>query len=128
MSLLSASIARMPSAPYSPTAHEISTKLYSGRAWDDPAYLASQLSTAGFVNVGTEMKKHKAKVGSVGMFMETMQMPLMLVKGFWPEEQREALVKELNGCMEREVEKLVGEDGAVEMEFEGVCGWGWKGE
>jgi hypothetical protein len=54
-----------------------------------------------------------------------MQMPLTIVASFWPEAQREALVREINPIMLKELEKMV-VDGVVQMEFEGVCVWGDK--
>jgi hypothetical protein len=54
-----------------------------------------------------------------------MQMPLNIVKAFWPEEQQDALIKEINPIMEKELENMV-VDGQVRMEFEGLCVWGYK--
>jgi hypothetical protein len=57
--------------------------------------------------------------------LETLQMPLTVIALFWPEAQREALIREINPIMLKELEKMV-VDGAVQMEFEGVCVWGDK--
>ncbi|KAH7406636.1 S-adenosyl-L-methionine-dependent methyltransferase [Phaeosphaeria sp. MPI-PUGE-AT-0046c] len=124
--LLSASISQMPSAPYNPTATEVVNLLYSGRDWGSPQYVSSQLESAGFSSVSNEVIKKRASVGNADLFMESMQFPLMMVKNFWPEEKREELLKELNQKMRGEVDKMVCEDGRVEMEFEGICAWGWK--
>ncbi|KAF2032856.1 S-adenosyl-L-methionine-dependent methyltransferase [Setomelanomma holmii] len=131
--VLSDSIAKMSSShtppPYNPSASELESKMFSGRPWGDASYVAAQLKDAGFQRVQTEFKREKAKVGSPKLFMETMQFPLMLVKMYWPEEKREEYLEELNGVMLGEVVRLAGgEEGSVEMEFKGVCGWGWKGE
>lgn len=56
-----------------------------------------------------------------------MQFPLkMIIASFWPEERRERYVEEVNAIMLREVEGQVNDEGGVEMEFEGLCAWGWK--
>lgn len=56
-----------------------------------------------------------------------MQFPLkMIIASFWPEERRERYVEEVNAIMLREVEGQVNDEGVVEMEFEGLCAWGWK--
>jgi hypothetical protein len=52
-------------------------------------------------------------------------MPLTVIALFWPEAQREALIREINPIMLKELEKMV-VDKAVQMEFEGVCVWGDK--
>ena len=58
-----------------------------------------------------------------------MQFPLQIVKAYWPEDKQEAYLKELNNIMYAEVVKMAGgETQSVEMEFEGIVGWGWKGE
>jgi hypothetical protein len=54
----------MPSAPYNPTATEITDKMFSGKPWNEPAFVSSQLSEAGFVNVQSEQKVHAAGVGT----------------------------------------------------------------
>jgi hypothetical protein len=54
-----------------------------------------------------------------------MQFPLNIIKAFWPEEQRDALVEEINPIMLRELEGMT-VDGVVQMEFEGLCAWGYK--
>ena len=101
--------------------------MFSGRAWGEEAYVGSQLREAGFVNVQTEIRKEKASVGSAKLFMESMQLPLMIVKGFWLEEKQDGWMKELNEVMYKEVVKVAGgEDGVVEMEFEAILAWAWK--
>lgn len=124
--LLDTSISLMPSKPYNPTATEIKNLIYSGRAWDSPEYVAAQLKSAGFSSVAAETLKKRASVGNAELFMESMQFPLMMVKNFWPEDKRDELLKELNVKMRAEVDKLAGKDGKVEMEFEGICAWGWR--
>lgn len=126
--ILSRSITRMSSPqPYCPSAHELEAKMFSGRAWGEEAYVGSQLREAGFVNVQTEIRKEKASVGSAKLFMESMQLPLMIVKGFWLEEKQDGWMKELNEVMYKEVVKVAGgEDGVVEMEFEAILAWAWK--
>jgi hypothetical protein len=54
-----------------------------------------------------------------------MQMPLTIIASFWPEDERKALVEEINPIMLKELEKMC-VDGMVQMEFEGVCVWGEK--
>jgi len=56
-----------------------------------------------------------------------MHFPLkMIIASFWPEEKREAYVEEVNAIMLKEIEGQVNSEGIVEMEFEGLCAWGWK--
>ena len=57
--------------------------------------------------------------------LESMQMPLNIIKMFWPEEKRDELVREMNPLLKCELEGLV-VDGVVQMEFDGCCAWGWK--
>jgi len=67
MPLLTRCIALMPSQPYSPSAAEVTAKLYAGRAWDEPSYVASGLRAAGFTGVETDVRTIVAKVGSPAM-------------------------------------------------------------
>jgi hypothetical protein len=41
-----------------------------------------------------------------------MQFPLNIVKAFWPEEQQDALIEEINPI--------------ILKELEGLCAWGYK--
>jgi hypothetical protein len=116
----------MPEAQNSPSPDQIKQKMYAGLAWDEPEFVAQQLKDAGFANVETEIVAYKARVGSPDAFMQTMQFPLKLVQMFWPEDKKDAWLARLNELMMVEVKKLAGEDGAVEMGFEGLCAWGWK--
>jgi hypothetical protein len=57
-----------------------------------------------------------------------MQFPLkMILASFWPEDKREDYLKELNEIMTKEVGKKTNEKGEVELDFEGIIAWGWKG-
>jgi hypothetical protein len=59
--------------------------------------------------------------------MQTMQFPLTMTKSFWPEDKQDTYFKQLIEIMNREVVQMAGgEDKEVEMEFEGLVGWGWK--
>jgi hypothetical protein len=54
----------MPSNPYNPSPSEITDKMFSSKPWNEPSFVLSQLSEAGFVNVQSEQKVNVAGVGS----------------------------------------------------------------
>lgn len=125
--LLTRSIARLSPAPYSPSVADLSAKMFAGRDWGNQTYVAAQLSAAGFENVDTLREKRMAVCGSPRQFMQTMQMVMKFVGMFWEEGERERLVSEVSGLMlEEAVKDAGGEEGSVEIEFDGIVAWGWK--
>nr|GFD51825.1 hypothetical protein [Tanacetum cinerariifolium] len=63
------------------------------------------------------------------VFMTTMSIVLGMLSAQWPEEKREAWLKELLETMKGIViEEVGGPDGHVFMDFEGIVGVGVKGE
>lgn len=68
-SLLERCMALMPDHPYTPSAAEVKAKLYAGRAWDEPAYVAEELRAAGFTGVETDVRTIVARVGTPAMYV-----------------------------------------------------------
>ncbi|KAF2795216.1 S-adenosyl-L-methionine-dependent methyltransferase [Melanomma pulvis-pyrius CBS 109.77] len=125
--LVARAIARLPTPrPYCPTAAEIETKIYNGRAWNTPAYVAAQLREAGFEKVQTQEEVRDVEVGTPEQFMLPMAMPLAMVSTWWAEAEREKVL----GDVQREMLEVVREDverGDGRMRFSGILGMGWKG-
>ena len=89
--------------------------------------MRQQLQEAGFQQQGVVVEKKKVRVGSADTFVASMQFPLgMLAKKWWAEDDRAEKLQELNGIMARVAAEEAGEGGEVELEFEGIAGWGWK--
>ncbi|KAH6882923.1 S-adenosyl-L-methionine-dependent methyltransferase [Alternaria rosae] len=123
--LLTRSVALMNAPqPYSPSREELREK-FCGR-WADGSYLTQQFEAAGLGRVGTSNQKEAVRVGTPDVFVGSMQFPLHYVRSTWWQGQREGLMEELNGAMRGIVQQEVGEDGEVELGFDGVVGWGWK--
>jgi hypothetical protein len=68
----------MSSSPYNPSAAEVTSNLYSGKAWNEPEYVAQQLKDAGLERVETQVKTVLAKVGSPEMYVHLFPVPDML--------------------------------------------------
>lgn len=125
--LLTRSVALMNAPqPYSPSREELREK-FCGR-WADGSYLTQQFEAAGLGRVGTSNQKEAVRVGTPDVFVGSMQFPLHYVRNTWWQGQREGLLEELNGAMKGIVQQEVGEDGEVELGFDGVVGWGWKSD
>lgn len=134
--LIARAIARLPSPqPYCPTAAEIEAKIYNGRAWNTPAYVAAQLKEAGFEKVQTQEEVRDVEVGTPEQFMEPMAMPLAMVSTWWAEAEREKVLEDVQrekvlGDVQREMLEVLREDaegGVVRMRFSAILGIGWKG-
>ena len=124
-SLLTRSIALTNAPqPYSPSREELREKFCG--LWADDSYLAQQFEAVGLGRVGTSNEKKAVSVGTPDVFVETMQFPLQYVRSTWWQGEREGILEDLNGAMKGIVQQEVGEDGEVELEFDGVVGWGWK--
>jgi hypothetical protein len=124
-SLLTRSIALLNTPqPHSPSREELREKLCG--PWAAESYLAQQLEAAGIERVGTSSQNKVVRVGKPEVFITSMQFPLHFVRETWWQGEREGILEELNGAMKGVVEEEVGEDGEVELEFDGVVGWGWK--
>ncbi|KAI4646741.1 hypothetical protein J4E93_004964 [Alternaria ventricosa] len=123
--LLTRSIALMDAPqPYSPSREEL-RETFCG-LWAEESYLAQQFEAASLEKVETCGQKEAVHVGKPDVFMGSMQFPLHYVRNTWWQSEREGLVEELNGAMKGLVQREVGEDGEVELVFDGVVGWGWK--
>lgn len=124
-SLLTRSIALTNAPqPYSPSREELREKFCG--LWADESYLAQQFEAEGLGRVGTFKERKAVRVGAPDVFVATMQFPLQYVRSTWWQGEREGILEDLNGAMKSIVQKEVGEDGEVELEFDGVVGWGWK--
>ena len=125
--ILGRSIARMPDAPYTPSWAEIEHKMFPGHDWSKKDYVAAHLSKAGVEKVQAVVERRTAMCGTPKVLMETLQMPLNLVKTFWEEERRAQWEKQVNELMLEEcVTAAGGEDKEVKLEFEANVAWGWK--
>lgn len=124
--LLAQAIERLPEPrPYCPSKAEIEAKLYQGRAWNEPSYVAQQLTSAGFENVQTQVEERYVEVGTPEQFMEPMGLPLGMIAIWWPEENRADVLEGVKREM-LQVVKDIAEEGMVRVKFEAVMGTGWK--
>ncbi|KAI4671219.1 uncharacterized protein J4E88_009252 [Alternaria novae-zelandiae] len=110
--------------PYSPSREELRENFCG--LWADESYLAQQLEAVGLGRVGTSNEKKAVSVGTPDVFVATMQFPLQYVRSTWWQGEREGILEDLNGAMKGIVQQEVGEDGEVELVFDGIVGWGWK--
>lgn len=91
--------------------------------------MRQQLQEAGFSHNSFVVEKKKVRVGTPGTFVTNMVFPLgMMARRWWEEDGRAERLQELNGAMEKVVVEGAGEGGMVDLEFEGIVGWGWKSE
>ena len=124
--ILIQAIDRLPEPkPYCPSKDEVQIKIYQGRAWNSSAYVAQQLTGAGFENVQTQEEERDVEVGTPEQFMEPMELPLGIVATWWPEEHRAGLLEVVKREM-LEVVKEMAKGGVVTIKFAAVMGTGWK--
>jgi hypothetical protein len=124
--LLAKAIDRLPEPrPYCPSKDEVEAKMYQGRAWNSPSYVAQQLTDAGFENVQTQKEERDVEIGTPEQFMEPMGLPLGMIATWWPEEDRAGLLEAVKREM-LDVVKDMAQGGVVSMKFSAVIGTGWK--
>jgi hypothetical protein len=124
--LVAQAIDRLPEPrPYCPSKDEIEAKIYQGRAWNTPQYVAKVLKDAGFENVQVQEADRDVEVGTPEQFMEPMGIPLSMISTWWPEVERESLLEILKREM-LEIVKETAEGGVVRMKFAAILGTGWK--
>ena len=88
--------------------------------------MVQQLKAVGLQQVDTSTQTEGVRAGAPKDFMGSMQFPLQFVVKTWWEGERDGILEELSDAMKGIVEEETGEDGEMEMEFDGVVGWGWK--
>ncbi|USP76393.1 S-adenosyl-L-methionine-dependent methyltransferase [Curvularia clavata] len=111
--------------PYLPSRKEVEDLFC--KEWASKSYMGQQLQEAGFPNQSVVTEKKTVRVGSPETFVTTMFFPIGFIsKKWWEEDGREDKVQELNSVMKKVTAETAKEDGAVELEFEGIIGWGWK--
>jgi hypothetical protein len=124
--LVAQAIDRLPEPrPYCPSDVEIEVKIYQGRAWNKPQYVAKALEDAGFENVQVQEADRDVEVGTPEQFMEPMGFPLSMISTWWPEEDRENTLENLKREM-LELVKEMAEGVVVRMKFAAILGSGWK--
>ena len=118
--------ARLSNAPPLSSYETIKDRIYQGRSWNADQ-IREELQKANFEDVEVVQKKEVVSCGTPAQFAETMAMPLMIVVGGWPEEDRDRLRKEMLEAFEEVgVEEAGGKQSTITMEFEGIVGMGWK--
>lgn len=127
-SLFARSISLMsPPQPYCPSSQEVQDKFCGN--WGRESHFVQQLEEAGFQDVDTLKEKRRICCGTPDVWTTSMQFPLgVAVKTWWEEGKKDAQLGELNGTMKEMATENLAENGEVEMEFDGVVGWGWKSE
>ncbi|KNG45180.1 coq5 family [Stemphylium lycopersici] len=111
--------------PYCPSSQEVQDKFCGN--WGLESYMVQQLEEAGLQDVDSLEEKRGICCGTPDVWTTSMQFPLgVAVKTWWEQGKRDAQLGELNGVMKKVATENLAENGEVEMEFDGVVGWGWK--
>jgi hypothetical protein len=125
-SLVERAILQLPNPPPCPPVTEIERIVNKGQAWNTPSFVQKVLESAGFRDVAVIVEKIDAQTGTPAQFTETMFMPLQLFGAFWPETEREELIKATSQSLKKIAEDQFGVEGPVKLTFEAIVGTGRK--